>query len=338
MSQYFPKPYESFGGDIDIKVDLSNYATKTDLQNISHIDVSSYALKSNLASLKTEVDKLHIDKLTSVPDDLAKLSNVVKNNVIKKTEYDKLVNKVHGIDNINFVSKAKYEKDGSDFEDKISNIDKNIPDVSALVKKSALTAVENKIRDLSGLATSSALSAVKNKIPDISSLVTKTDFDAKVIEIEGKIPSITGLATNLALTAIENKIPNVTSLVTKTYFDAKLKAISDRVTKNKTKDLLLNNELKKKTFDTDYFVGGNYFEGDNGAQNTLVFQVESMYFRREVNIRSGNVVVKHDVWKSKGISDQSLYYTKFAITAKLIRPTHVVLGADGYFFKTVTNL
>ena len=119
MSQYFPKPHEPFGGDINLKVDLSNYATETDLKNISHIDVSSYALKSNLASLKTEVDKLDIDKLTPVPGDLAKLSNVVKNDVVKKTEYDKLVAKVNDIDTTNFVSKTKYEKDGSDFENKI---------------------------------------------------------------------------------------------------------------------------------------------------------------------------------------------------------------------------
>ena len=81
MSQYFPKPYEPFGGDINadkIKVDLSNYATKTDLKNESHVDVSSFTLKSNLASLKTELHKLDIDKLTPVPNDLAKVSNVVK--------------------------------------------------------------------------------------------------------------------------------------------------------------------------------------------------------------------------------------------------------------------
>ena len=98
MSQYFPKPYELFGGDINVKVDLSNYATKTNFKNISHIDASSFAPKSNLASLKTEVDKLDIDKLTSAPNDLAKLSNVVKNDVVKKTEYDKLVSKVNNID------------------------------------------------------------------------------------------------------------------------------------------------------------------------------------------------------------------------------------------------
>ena len=91
MSQYFPKPYEHFGEDISVEVDLSNYGTKTDLKNVSHVDASSFALKSNLANLKTEVDKLDIDKVTPVPNDLAKLSNVVKHDVVKKTEYDKLV-------------------------------------------------------------------------------------------------------------------------------------------------------------------------------------------------------------------------------------------------------
>ena len=92
MSQYFSKLYESFGGDINVKVDLSNYAT--DLKNVTHVDVSSFALKSNLASLETEVDKLYIDKLAPVPVDLSKLSDVVKNDVAKKTEYNKLVTKV----------------------------------------------------------------------------------------------------------------------------------------------------------------------------------------------------------------------------------------------------
>ena len=124
MCQYFPKPYQPFGGDINVKADLSNYATKTDLKNISHVDVSSLALKSNLASQKTEVDKLDIDKLTPVPDDLAKLSNVVKNDVVKKTEYDKLFAKVDNIDTKVFVLKTTYDTDKSDLEKKISDVDK----------------------------------------------------------------------------------------------------------------------------------------------------------------------------------------------------------------------
>ena len=85
MSQYFPKPYEPFGGDINVVVDLSNYAAKTDIKNISHIDTSSFALKPNLASLKTEVDKWITDKLVSVPVDLNELSDLVTNDVVKRT-------------------------------------------------------------------------------------------------------------------------------------------------------------------------------------------------------------------------------------------------------------
>ena len=83
MSEYFPKSFRSFGRNINVKVDLSNYATKTDLKNVTHVDTSSFALKTNLASLKTEVDKLYIDKLAPVPVDLSKLSNVVKDDVVK---------------------------------------------------------------------------------------------------------------------------------------------------------------------------------------------------------------------------------------------------------------
>ena len=79
MSQYFPKPCRSFGANINVKVDLSNYATKTDLENLTHVDTSSFALKSNLISLKTEVDKLDFDKLVPVPVNLSTLNNVVKN-------------------------------------------------------------------------------------------------------------------------------------------------------------------------------------------------------------------------------------------------------------------
>ena len=103
MIKYFPRRYKRFNRDTNAKVLLSNYVTKSDLKNISHVDVSSFALKSNLASLKTEVDKIDADKLKSVPVDLAKLSNVVKNDVVKKIEYNKLVTKVDNNDTENFV-------------------------------------------------------------------------------------------------------------------------------------------------------------------------------------------------------------------------------------------
>ena len=85
MSQYFPKPFRSFGRNINAKVDLSNYGTKTDLKNVRHVDTSSFALKTNLPNLKSEVNKLDIDKLVAVPVDWSKLSDVVKTDVVKKT-------------------------------------------------------------------------------------------------------------------------------------------------------------------------------------------------------------------------------------------------------------
>ena len=85
MNQYFPKPFNPhFGDSIKIKIDLSNYATKTDIKKISHVDTSSFALKTNLSSLKTEVDKSDVDKLVPVPNDLSKLSNVEKIMLLKK--------------------------------------------------------------------------------------------------------------------------------------------------------------------------------------------------------------------------------------------------------------
>ena len=84
MIQYFPKPYESFGGDINVKTDLSNYAIKDDIKNSTLINTSSVTLKTNVTNLKTKVDKLDIDKLKPVPTDLSKLGNLVKNDVVKK--------------------------------------------------------------------------------------------------------------------------------------------------------------------------------------------------------------------------------------------------------------
>ena len=171
MSQYFRKPYEQFGGDINVTVDLSHYATKDDIKNIAHIDSSSFALKTSLANLKTKVDQLDIDKLVPIPTDLSKLSNVVENDVVKKTEYDQLVAKVNNIDTSDFVLKTN-------FNTKFTRLEDKIPDTSGLVKKtdynSKITEIENKIPDISGLVTNTALTTVGNKITSISNLATKT--------------------------------------------------------------------------------------------------------------------------------------------------------------------
>ena len=149
MSQYFPKPYKQFGGDINATVDLSNYATKKDI-NITHVDTSNFALKTNLANSKTKVDKLNVDKLATVPVDLSKLNNVVKKDVVKKTVYDKLVVKVDNIDTSGLVKKT-------DYNTKITEIEDKIPDSSDLATKTALTTVENKIPSITGLVKKNRL-------------------------------------------------------------------------------------------------------------------------------------------------------------------------------------
>ena len=170
MSQYFPTP-SSHKENIRVETELSNYATKKDINDITHVDTSNFALKNNLANLKTEVDKLDIDKLVTVPVDLSKLSNVVKNDVVKKTVYGKLVAKVDNIDTNNFVLKTN-------FNTKLTGLENKIPNTSGLIKKTnyntKITEIENKILDISGLATKTALTTAENKIPSINNLATKT--------------------------------------------------------------------------------------------------------------------------------------------------------------------
>ena len=262
-----------------VELDLSNYAIKTDLKTVTHVDVSSFASKANIASLKTEVDKIDADKLKTVPVDLAKLSNVVKNNFVKKTEYNSLKTKVHGIDTTNFVKKTKYEKDGSDFENKISKIVKKIPDVRGLVKKTdfnaKVTEIESKIPSISGLATNSPLTPVENKIPDVCSLTQKYLILKRklLIMIMTNILLLqnTAITTTMSANVFNVRLPQA-NVITKTDFDVKLSGINKIITSNKRKHLLIENELKKsKKFAAAYFRGKSHFEED-GTQNYLVFQ------------------------------------------------------------------
>ena len=226
---------KSFGRNINVKVDLSNYATKTDLKNVTHVDTSSFALKTNLTDLKTEVDKLDIDRVAPVLTDLSKLSNVVKNDV-KKTVYDKLVAKVDDIDTNDFVLKTKCNTDKTELENKI-------PNVIGFVKKPKLNELEN-------------------KIPSFSNLVNKTDYKTKVREIENKLTNHnhdkyidTQEFNKLAADVFNARLIAQAKLITKTKVDAKLSSLNKKITLNKTKHLLIENELNKlKTFDSSYFI------------------------------------------------------------------------------------
>ena len=251
MSQYFPKPYESFGGVINVKIDLSNYTTKDDIKNIMHVDTLKFALKTNVANLKTEVDKLDIDKLKPVPTDLSKLSDVVKNDVVKMTDYNELDTKVDNIDTSGLVKKT-------DYNTKISEIEDKIPDTNNFAAKTELATVEN-------------------KIPSISNLVKKTDYNTKVTDIENKLNNHdrdkyinTSEFNKLAADVFNARIAQ-TNLITKTDFDAKLSSLNRKITINKSKHLLVENELNKlKTFDSSHFHGKNYFDED-GNQNYYIF-------------------------------------------------------------------
>ena len=136
MSICYP-PYKSSSNNIKVELDLTNYATKTDLKNITHTDVSSFASKTKLSALKTEIDKIDTDKLKTVPDDLAKLSNIVKNEVVKKTDFSA----------DNYVTRTKFSTDTNSLDDRIDRVDKKIPDVSGLATKSSITTLIKNLDD-----------------------------------------------------------------------------------------------------------------------------------------------------------------------------------------------
>ena len=238
MSQYFPKPNEPFGWDINNKVDLSNYATKAHTKNISYVDTSSFELESKLVSLKTEVDKVDIDKLVPVPVDLSKLSDVVK-----KTAYDKLVAKVNSIDASAFVLKTKYETDKSKIENK--NPDKKT-DYNTKIAK-----IQGEVPNVRNLVTKATLTTIDNKIPSVSSLAKKTDYNAKITEIENRLNNhnhekyMTTPEFNTVAADVFNARLARANLVAKTNFDSSVLILNNKIVANKTKNECVKNELKK---------------------------------------------------------------------------------------------
>ena len=201
MSNYF-QPYDNSSENIKVELDLSNYATKKDIKEITRIDTSGFASKTNLAALKTEVDKIDTGKLKTVPDDLAKLSNAVKNNVVKKTDYNSKVSsietqiagvtkntldnladintlKTKTVDTSNFVTTTKLSTDTNALDDKIDKVDKKIPDVSRLATKTSLT-----------------------------SYLQTTTFNSKITEVENKIKANDTLAKSpgTRITSIETNL------------------------------------------------------------------------------------------------------------------------------------
>ena len=246
--QYFP-PYGSTN-NIKVELDLANYATKDDVKNTTHVDVSSYATKTNLAALKTEVDKIDTDKLKIVPADLAKLTNVVKNDVVKKTDYNSKVTsienqiagvtkntqdnladitKLKAVDTNNFVLKTKLASDVITLENKIDTADKKIPDISELATKTSLnvylqtttfkskiTEVENKIK-VADIIAKSANTKANIIRSDLTGYVKKADVATDITAIKNDY------VTNASLTSQLNDLKSQHIATEVTTIDNKAK-------------------------------------------------------------------------------------------------------------------
>ena len=214
MSEYFPEP-KSLEGKVKVKLNLSNYATKTDLNNATGVDTSKFAKKVDLANLKSNVDKIDIDKLKNVPSGLSSLKSKVD-----KIDIDKLLPAPVDLSKLSDVVKdCVIKKD---------------------VHNAQVKNTEDQLHDITNLATKTTLNAkineVKGEISSINNLATATALNAKINEIKNIINNFTNLANSTTPTAVENKIPNVSNLVKKT----------------KTNDSLKINEIEKKILDHDH--------------------------------------------------------------------------------------
>ena len=247
-SQYYP-PHKSSANSIKVELDLANYATKDDVKNITQVDVSSYATKTNLAALKSEVDKIDVDKLKTVPTDLAKLSNVVKNDVVKKTDsntevtsiqneitgvtkntIDNLadITKLKAVDTSNFVLKTKLASDVTTLENKIDTVDKKIPDISGLATKTSLssylqtatfnskvTEVENKIK-AADIIDKSANTKANTIRSDLTGYAKKADVATDITAIKNDYVTNASLTSQLNNLKSQHIATEVTGIDNKT--------------------------------------------------------------------------------------------------------------------------
>ena len=308
MSTYYP-PYKSSSNNIKVELDLTNYTTKTDLKNITHVDVSSYASQTNFAALKTEVDKIDVDKLKTTPADLAKLSNVTSIEAqiagLTKNTVDNLadITKLKAVDTNRFVLKTKLASDVSTLENKIDTIDKKIPDISELATKASLNAylqtstfnfkvteVENKIKSAYIIAKSANTKA--NTIrSDLTSYDTKADVATDITAIKNDY------VTNTSLTRQLNNLKSQ-------HIATEVTGIDNKSKKNASDILALENKLQQKE-DTinENERGLSIFRGFFFylQQNHLVSEckVDSFIFNNKKILK----------WRSTCIFDYSDYYS-----------------------------
>ena len=318
MSKYF-SPYKHSSENIKIKLDLSNYATKKDIKDITHIDASGFASKTNLAALKTEVDKIDTDKLKTVPDDLAKLTNVVKNEVVKKTDFSA----------DNYLTRIKFSTDANSLDDKIDKVDKKIPDVSGLATKSSVTTL---VKNLDDRIDKLKINDYAKKTSLTIYMLTST-FNSKSTKLENKIKDADIIAksavtkansiksnlndyakkTDVAndITKIKNDYVTIASLTGRlNYLKAQhiatqLKTTDDKTKKNASDILEFESRLKQKEDIVDDVQRDNALTSGRDYYHDkmyLLYECRSYSFNKET-YSTGDQLVKN--WKSTGINNYS---------------------------------
>ena len=318
MSYY--APYESSSNNIKVELDLTNYATKTDLNNITHADTTRFASKTNLAALKTEKDKIDIDKLKTAPTDLAKLTNAVENDLVEKIVYNTKVTSIEGqiagltknaIDNLaditklkaidtnSFVLKTKLVSDVTTLENKIDTVDKKIPDISGLATKASLTSylqtatfnskvteVENKIKATDIIAKSSN-TKVNTIRSDLTAYAKKADVATDITAIKNDY------VTNASLTSQLNDLKSQ-------HIATEVTGIDNKTKKNARDILALENKLTQKE-DTI-----NENERGLSFNRGFFFYMDQSYLVYDCKMRSFQFTSnKISTWKSTGIFNYS---------------------------------
>ena len=319
MSQYYP-PYKSSSNNIKAELDLANYATKTDLKNITHVDVSSFASKTNLAALKTEVDKIDADKLKTTPVDLAKLTNAVEHDVVKKTDYNTKVTSIEGqiarltkntvdnladitklkaIDTNSFVNKTKFSADINTLDDKIDGVEKKTPDISGLATKTSLndylktstfnskvTEIESKLKDTDIIAKSAVTMANTIK-SNLASYATKDDLATDITAIKNDY------VTNASLSSQLNDLKSQ-------HIPTEVTSIDNKTKKNASDILAVKNKLQQK----EYIINEN--ERGLSFNRGFFFYTDQSYLKYECKMGSFDFTTnKISTCKSTGIFNRS---------------------------------
>ena len=323
MTTYYPL-YKISSNNVKVELDLTNYATKTDLKNITHADVSSFASKTNLAALKTEVHIIDADKLKTTPTDLAKLTNAVEHDVIKKTGYNTRVTsieaqiagltkntvdnladitKLKAIDTSSFVTRTKFSADTNALDDKIDGVEKKHSDISGLATKTSLndylqtstfnsnvTKVENKIKAADIIAKSANTKA--NTIrSDLTAYAKKAELATDITAIKNDYVSNASLTSRLNDLKNQHIATEVTGTDNKTKKNASdILALENKLTQKG--DTINENERELSIFRGFFF----YLQ-----KNHLVYECKVNSF-----IFNNKKILK---WESTGVFNRSDYYS-----------------------------